>query len=222
MSTSQIDRVLSVVATLGLVVAVVLLIEQRFRRDKPTETGRVELIKDWEQRAARAASPVDTTQGLVKVYVFTDFECPFCARMDSALSAVQVKNRGVISRFVVHYPLSSHRFARHAATAFECAAAQDRASAMHSVLYRRQNQFGLVGWAGLALQAGVRDTAAFSRCFGDSRTDARIDAGIAFARELAVAQTPVVVVGGWLLNPATPEGVERAIDAALAGTTPQS
>jgi protein-disulfide isomerase len=221
MSASQIDRVFSVVATMGLVVAVVLLEEQRIRRDKPTETARVELIKGWEQRAASAASAVDTSQGPVKVYVFTDFECPYCARMDSALSAVEAKAHGMVSRFVVHYPLSSHRFARHAASAFECAAAQGRASAMHSVLYRRQNQFGLVGWASLALQAGVGDTVSFSRCVEDSSKSARIDAGIALAEELAVDQTPVVVVGGWLLNPATPAGVERAIDAALAGKTPK-
>ena len=221
MQASLVDRVVSIVATLGVVAAVVLLAEQRFNRPPTAASAdRVEFIRDWEHRARNAAVALGDTSGPVKVFVFTDFECPFCARMDSALAAIALKYPQKLARYAVHFPLPGHRFAIPAATAFECAVPQGRSEEMHSRLYRSQDKFGFVDWTELAAVAGVPDTTAFKRCLSGNGGKARVDAGLELTNELSIRRTPVVVVNGWLLDPATPSAVERAIDAAVMGKSP--
>ena len=53
--------------------------------------------------------------------VYTDFQCPFCARFHPVLSSVFSKNSD--SKLVFkHYPLPFHQYAKEFATMFECIA----------------------------------------------------------------------------------------------------
>jgi protein-disulfide isomerase len=217
MSTSAIiDRVTSVLVTIAALVAVGLLIEQRIQPTRELgDDSRIEKLADWSALSREAAVPLSKLAGDVDVFVFTDFECPFCARMDSTLRELVLRHPNRIRRHLIHFPLNGHRFAWPAAIAFECAAASGKADEMQAELYRSQSQFAASDWNGIAERAGVPNLADFNRCIEASGGKDRIDAGLRVARSIDVNRTPVVVIDGWLHDPALPGSIESAIEAAL-------
>lgn len=221
-NSSAVDRILSRVLTVCAVIAVGFLVEARFRpRQPPPMPGpepRVEQIANWRVRSDGIAIPVDDSAA-VDVLVFTDFQCPFCARLDSALGILMMSRPGAIRRSVVHYPLPGNVHAFPAAVAFECAARQGRERVMHRRLYeeQRNRRLALGAWTTLAVAAGVEDRGAFESCVGDTLSHRRILDGIRWGSELAIRGTPALIVGGWLIEPPTQASVESALDAVLAG-----
>lgn len=220
-SPSKLDRVISIVLTLATVVAVGVLIEGRLNPGSEAPTRRVELIKDWATIMATHGVALEDTSRVVKVAVFTDFECPFCRTMDSVLAAIQGKHPGKIARAVVHLPLPMHTQALSAAKAFECATAQGKGAEMHAALYAHQRSFGMMPWREIASNAHVADIEAFQRCTDSVEVQSRITDGIQLAENLAVTTTPTVVVNGWLFDPSSPASIEKAVVAVLGGKSPK-
>lgn len=220
-SDSLFERIISTTLTVATVVAVGLLIEARLSNSAPVPQARAEFFADWQERMAGALVPLGDTARPVKVAVFTDFQCPFCANLDTTLTRVERQHPGQVARFVVHFPGLGHAHARDAAMAFECANAQRRGIEMHTVLYRQQARIGETSWYQLGLDAGVEDTTTFGACLKDRPFASRITAGEALGRELGIRGTPVVVINGWLFDPSFPEAVERAIQYVLEGRSPK-
>ncbi len=220
--SSRLEKALSVVLTACTLVAVVILVEGRFRRASRQDGGsRVEKLKNWSSTIERVGAPITPLGAIVKVAVFTDFECPYCRALDSALLAMESLHPGRMERQVIHFPLRGHSFARRAAAAFECASAQGMARRMHDHLYRVQPAFDQLDWSALGAAIELRNPEAFDMCMADSSRSARIDSGVKLARELKLSGTPVVVVNDWLFDPASAESVERAVTAVMAGRSPK-
>jgi protein-disulfide isomerase len=152
---------------------------------------------------------------LLRVVVFNDFECPYCARFHLQLDSAARLRPGRMRVSSLHFPLKSHRFARQAARAVECADAAGRRQSMMTELFARQDSLGLLPWTVLALRGGVIDTNAFARChISDASIDATIERDVALARRLDVAGTPTVFVNGWqLVIPPSVEELVGWIDA---------
>lgn len=150
--SSKLDRAISLTLTIATVIALGLLVERRIV-PRTTETGadRVVYLKDWRREIDAIDTPIGDTTGVVTVAVLTDFECPYCSRMDSLLSALELQNPGKIARTVVHFPLSGHQQAKPAAIVFECANEQQRAQQMHHLLYADQESLGRTPWADFAI-----------------------------------------------------------------------
>lgn len=110
-----------------------------------------------------------------------------------------------------HFPLNGHRFARAAALAGDCAAAQGRFAEMKEQLFARQDSFGLKPWREYAVAAGVDRIDSFDACL-EARDDARIREGLAAGARIGVAGTPTVVVNGWKL--ARPPRLEQLREMA--------
>ena len=126
-----------------------------------------------------------------------------------------------MSTSFVHFPLDFHRFARPAARAAECAAAQDRFDEFADALFEKQDSLGLKPWGAYANAARVPDVLAFDRCVADTVTVARIENGRALGKQLDVQGTPTVLVNGWRL-PMPPDSAELSsiISEVLAGKRP--
>lgn len=219
-SFATFDRLLSVAVSLAAFIALGFLIEARLGPDVAGAPSVIR-IKNWKRFIEQADVPLDSGTGGVHIAVFTDFECPFCKRMDSVILALRSRFPDRIRRSVIHYPIESHTHARPAAAAFECARQQGRGSEMQSTLYANQNALGQISWALLAAHSGVRDTFAFSKCLGSDPARAHIAAGLALAMEHQVTGTPTVFVDGWLFKPYTPSSIEAAVTAAVNGRSPK-
>lgn len=217
----RIELILGSILTLSTLAVAVVVIEQRFRPAMVGAGGvRIEALDDWDARSAAARTPLSSAEGGVRVDVFTDFECPFCRALDSVLQVTERKYPEKLSRSLIHYPLSIHEGARRAAEAFECASLAGRGLQMSTALFAVRS-LATARMDSLAVAVGVADTARFLRCLkATSETAPRIDAGLALASELALRSTPTVIVNGWIIDPAQPASIVRAIERALAGKKP--
>ena len=138
----------------------------------------------------------------VTLAVFSDFQCPYCARMARTLSGV-VNSEGDRLRVVYHYfPLSIHLWARPAAEAAACAQRQSNAAfwSLHDYLFAHQAEFSTGNFpdrvARWARTGPNLDQGRFNKCVNGSLTSGQIEQDLAFGTELGVRGTPTVFVNG--------------------------
>lgn len=114
----------------------------------------------------------------VTIVEFSDFECPFCARLHPTLKRIVEENDDV--QWVYrHFPLSSiHSRALGAATAGECVAqlaGNDAFWTFADSAFANQNRLGNPFYNEQAAAAGI-DPGAFSACLADRSVAASIQA----------------------------------------------
>ncbi len=218
-----VETALSVTLTLATLAVALIMVEGRLRpRRASGSVTRVEKIDDWRAKSGSVALRLSDSASSVQIDVFTDFECPFCRILDSVLVKLEHEHDGNISRSVIHFPLPMHKSAMKASQAFDCAARQQKAAAMSDILFKSQQYLGVISIDSLAREVGVPDGERFAACLNDAETLKRIREGSELAERLQLTGTPVVVINGWLLDPASPAAVGRAVKNALAGKTPNS
>jgi len=159
----------------------------------------------------------------VTIVEYSDFECPFCARVYTTLENDVLKDYGDKVRFVFkNFPLTSiHPWAGDAALASECAFQQgnDRFWAMYNGLFSKQSDItreNLKDRASeIARDAGL-DGAAFQECFDGKKAQDAVDADVHEASALGVNSTPTFFVNGRRLSGAlAPADLKQAIDREL-------
>lgn len=220
--SSKLEQAMTVLLTLATLVAAGVLVEGRINRSSAAAPrARTEEVDDWARHLADVGVPLGDKTRPVQLAVFTDFECPFCQRMDSVLTDLDRRHPGKISQYVIHFPLGMHRAATGAATAFECAARLGSAAQMHHVLFWSSTSLQTEKWSQFAQEAGVADASRFTACVNADEGRARIAAGVAFGESLGVSGTPAVIVNGWLFDPSTPAAVNKAVAAILRGSSPK-
>jgi protein-disulfide isomerase len=168
----------------------------------------------WEQPLAAAPphssspSPGDVSNASssvppapLVVLEYTDYECPFCARMHEQLRSVT--HRPDVRLVRRHFPLDGtcnpglgpgiHPSACALARAAICAEAQDLLDPMEEGLFANQRE--KLSVSVLAARAGL-DVPRFEACLTSKDTERRLAADIAAAWRDGVRATPSYVVGG--------------------------
>ena len=215
-------------ALLGLVLLIAGLLikreygagsERRMVGGRPEASSYSALVDSQSNIGHLSGSP----DARVRFAILNDLECPFCAAFHQLLKQAQAKHGGRISLRFIHYPLKSHRFARPAALAAECAGQQGRFEPMIDLVFAMQDSLGLVGWRSLAQRAEISDLNEFDGCM--TRGEGQfpdIDAGLSLGRSLGVPGTPAVYVNGWKM-PYPPDSaeIEKIIDLVSKGRSPQ-
>jgi protein-disulfide isomerase len=148
----------------------------------------------------------------ITIVEFADYECPFCARAEATIHALELAHPGDVRFVFKNRPLPFHDHARAMAKAAIAADAQGRFWEMHDrlfVLAAGADRGAIERVAGdLRL-----DVARFDRDFDDPALDARIDADNADAAALGVTGTPTFFVNGRRITGAQPAAVfEQAIE----------
>lgn len=191
--------------------------------------GRAAEFDRWWAAQPRVASPVPAPDGTVVVVMFTDYQCPACARTHESYEPIferyAASRPGAVELVTMDYPLDPacnyrtpngpHGAACAAAAAVRTAGrvGTAEAEAMRRWLYA--NQDGLTPErvkAAVREIAGVEDfEAQYDSAIAEVTAD--IEAGAA----LPVEATPTFVVGGVLVKGGlAPELFERAIARELA------
>jgi protein-disulfide isomerase len=165
-------------------------------------------------------SPVDgPADAWVTVVTFSDFECPYCASVQTTLATVLPEFGGEVRLVFKHFPLSIHRHARQAAVAGACAHVQGRFWEFHDLVFGEQAAlFGAADFDGaldsLATRSGL-DATAWLSCRASPDADAVVVADMALGARVGIRGTPTFVVNGSLLVGSQPASVFRsAIEAA--------
>jgi len=218
------DRVLNVLLTCSAIVLVGAVVHREVRRPggPPAAEARPKFHKDWKRFIPAGHVISGSTDAPVVLIEFSDFECPFCRRFNTALATAQNHYGDKLGVIYVHYPLSSHRFAIPAARAAECANAESRFLAFHDALFAKQDSLGLKSWRSYAEDVGIKNLARFSKCAADTSDIFAITDGLRIGQALGVRGTPTVMVNGWIYSGGMDSSrLVGAIDDALAGRQPK-
>ncbi len=161
---------------------------------------------------APAQGPVDAR---VTVEVWSDFQCPFCARGAERLAELRQKYGERLRIVFRHQPLPFHDKARLAAAAAMAAHEQGRFWEYHDALFAQQRALDRASLEALAQRLGL-DLPRFRRALDSGAFDTYLDAEVQEAQRRGVTGTPTFFVNGTPLVGAQPlDAFVQHIDAAL-------
>ena len=139
----------------------------------------------------------------VTVIVYTDFQCPYCARLDASMRAPEhlARTRQVYR----HFPLDSHPQAAAAAEAAECAGAQGKFWAYSDALFTSAEDLAKDGtFSGLAAALAL-DLKEFNGCLASGRFRQRVAEQFAEGKQRRIRGTPTFYVNGKRFSGALPD-----------------
>lgn len=152
----------------------------------------------------------------ITIIEVSDFQCPFCSRVNSTLDEVR-KSYGDDVRIVFkHNPLPFHKRAMPAALAAECASEQDKFWPMHDKLFANSRALEDADLEKYAKEVGV-NMGRWKSCFTGKKFEKRVQQDQRIASSLGARGTPAFFVNGRFLSGAQPFSKFKAlIDEELA------
>lgn len=173
-------------------------------------------IEDVPTEGASARGPARASITIVE---FADYQCPFCARAEGTVHALEQAHPGEVRLVFKNLPLPFHDHARLMARAAVAAEAQGHFWEMHDRLFALAGPVDRAVLEGVARELGL-DVARFDRDLDDRSVEARVAADEADAKALGVKGTPTFFVDGHRVVGAQPVATfEKAIAAGSAGAT---
>lgn len=163
--------------------------------------------------APSRGNPVDP---LVTLVLFSDLQCPFCARLLPVLDRLEARYGGDLRIVFRHFPLRLHAQSAQAARATVCAGRQERFWPMHDKIFTQQSTLASADLAAWAADIGA-DPEAFAACMRDPASAEAVEDDVAAAGEVEVRGTPTSFVNGVkLVGARPPEDFEALCDEELA------
>jgi protein-disulfide isomerase len=179
----------------------------------PPPTKQIALRADAPSRGAANAPVV--------IQVFSDFQCPFCKRVEPTLAALEKDFKGQIRVVWRHLPLPFHAYAQLSAEAAEEIKAQRGDAAFwayHDALFEAQaDPQGLSrdNLGRLALAAGA-DMARFDAAVDGHLHAAKVSADATVADRAGINGTPAFVINEYYLSGAQPyDAFKKLVRLAL-------
>jgi protein-disulfide isomerase len=179
---------------------------------------------------ARAGRPdpnrryaVDTSGAPVKgnpdaklaIVEFSDFQCPFCNRVEPTLKQIEKQYGDQVRIVFKHLPLSIHPKAPAAHAAAEAAHQQGKFWEMHDLIFANQREMSEAKYLEYAKQLGL-DMDKFKADLKSEEVQKRVKQDMAEASKLGVTGTPAFFVNGRFLSGAQPfSSFESLIDEEL-------
>jgi len=162
-----------------------------------------------------AGSPTSIPKGKIDIVAFSDFQCPFCKRVDPTLNRIKEEYGDDVRIVFKHMPLSIHPQAKGAHAAAEAAHLQGKFWEMHDEIFKNQRQMSAGAFLAYAKLIDL-DIARFQKDVKSSAVLKKVEADTAEAGKLGVTGTPAFFVNGRFLSGAQPfESFKRLIDEEL-------
>jgi protein-disulfide isomerase len=159
---------------------------------------------------------------VVVIQVFSDFQCPFCRRVEPTLQGLEKEFKGSIRIVWRHMPLPFHKYAQQAAEASEEVLAQKGAAAFwtyHDMLYEAQSEpdgLDRVNLDNLADKLGL-DMARFKAALDQHIHQAKVQEDMDAAKTIGISGTPAFVINDYYLSGAQPAAAfKKLIKRALS------
>lgn len=152
---------------------------------------------------ANGAASIGPSNAPVTLTVFSDFQCPYCAKLAAQLTydvlPAERQNVRVVFR---HFPLSNHLWARRAAEATACAQEQGDKFfwALHNYVFEKQRELTPENAVERLVHYSNRlwgfDRRKFEECVAEHRTAAKIERDLAFGKVHGINGTPTMFLNG--------------------------
>lgn len=196
--TSLLEKTATTVLVVAAVAVAAATLHREFGRDERHVSRitprQIDSISIGGHRIGESSAPI-------RVVVFTDVECPFCAKFHKTIMVALAERPSDFFVSYHHYPLERHQSARRGAEALICADMQGRFEPMLSTLFASQEMLSkrdstdIQAWLADADRAGITDTNAFRRCLIQHGDNDAISRDRSIADDLGLEATPMVVIG---------------------------
>ncbi|KPK36009.1 MAG: hypothetical protein AMK70_03840, partial [Nitrospira bacterium SG8_35_1] len=150
----------------------------------------------------------------ITITEFSDFQCPYCSRLQPTLSDVLKAYPEDVKLVFKDFPLSFHKQARNAAKAARAAGEQGKYWEMHDLIFADFNKLTDNSYKEYATKLGL-DVNKFTADFSSNKYDALIQQDIALGRQAGVTGTPSLFLNGKRMQRRSLEDFKEAIDAEL-------
>ncbi|MFH1583162.1 MAG: thioredoxin domain-containing protein [Candidatus Falkowbacteria bacterium] len=133
----------------------------------------------------------------VQIIVYSDFECPFCARFAATMKVIKENFKDNVAITFRHYPLLGHPEAESAAEVAECAAEQGKFWEMHDKLFADNvaGRMSVEQFKQDAADLGLNQEQ-FNQCLDSGKYNDKITAQIAEGNKAGVTGAPTIFVNG--------------------------
>ncbi len=157
----------------------------------------------------------------VTIAIWSDFQCPFCSRVEPTLDQVKTTYGPDKVRLIwKNNPLPFHNNAKPAAEAAEGAfelGGNDAFWKWHDTAFKNQSALGTDSYIKWAQDAGVKDMAAYKAGLDSHKWAAKVDKDLNEGKAAGVQGTPAFFVNGVFINGAQPfDAFKKTIDQELA------
>lgn len=173
---------------------------------------QVQIVHDIPTAGAPFMGPEDAP---VTVVVFTDFQCPYCARAAEQLHRVADAHPDTVKVVFKNFPLRSHAQARPAAAAALAAHRQGKFWEFHDRLFAAYDKLSPAKIREIAASLGFEEKS-FAQAASDPEILARIEEDYRDGEQAGVRGTPTIFVNGRQLRDRSEKGFEQAISRELA------
>lgn len=151
----------------------------------------------------------------VTLVVFSDFQCPFCARVEPTLKQLQDLYKNDLRVVWKNQPLPMHPQAMSAALTAEAAREQGKFWQMHDLLFQNQPQLGPDRYEQWARQAGL-DLNRYKAALESPRAKARVAEDVNLATSVGANGTPTSFVNCRQIVGAQPlDSFRRLVDEEI-------
>lgn len=161
------------------------------------------LVKSYLQAPSEFLLETNVGQGYIRgnkeakviVLEYSDYQCPFCARVQPTLTELIKEYGSQVAFGYRHFPLPFHKEADEAAIAVECARDQGKFETLHALLFKNQkNQFveDLIGYAD---EIGLENVDQYEKCIVEEKYRSRVLEDMKAGQEAGVTGTPGFLIG---------------------------
>jgi protein-disulfide isomerase len=153
----------------------------------------------------------------VTIIEFSDYECPFCRRVEpTVLEVLKVYGPDKVRFAYRNYPLAMHPNARPAAEAAGCAADQGKFWEYHEKLMAATD-LSAAHLQAVAGEVGL-DKKKFEECVAAQKFKDAVEKDLKAGEEAGISGTPAFFINGRMIDGAQPiEKFKEIIDEELAG-----
>lgn len=206
-------------------------LEQSARRDvaaapvaqpQPTAPAAPQAPAPPDPAQVQAAIPLEGSPAKgpdtapVSVVAFSDFQCPYCARVNPTLDQIREEYPEQVRVVFKHFPLPMHPQAMNAHKAAVAAAAQGKFWEMHDRVFAAPQAMDPASLREHAEAIGL-DLARYDAAVASPETEARVRADMQQGSRVGVRGTPTFFVNGVQISGAQPfERFQVLIEQALA------
>ncbi len=182
------------------------------------DTLKVMLEPPRFQVSATGKAAVGPKNAPVTIVEFSDFQCPFCRKVEDTLSEVRKKFADKVRLVYRDFPLPMHKNAPKAAEAARCAEEQGKFWPYHDILFANQTKLDVASLKANAATLKL-NTKKFDECLDQDKYAEAIKKDTDEGTAVGVRGTPAFFINGRFLDGA--QSAQNFEERHPRGTRPQ-
>jgi len=133
----------------------------------------------------------------IMVLEYSDYQCPFCSRVQSTIKTIRKKYGNKIIFAYRHSPLDFHQEADEASIAAECARDQGKFEPYHDMLFDNYRSINFPNLKRFSKKVGIKDLKAFNQCLDQEKYRNRLENDQKAAAAVGIKGTPGFIIGSY-------------------------